>query len=118
MVTETPAILAGIAQKLLNASIDCTKLGLCPAARAPQLRATGELCKVCEKVVEWIDNEWFNNTQAQDFLVQEIETICNFMPKSIQVPCDAAANQTAPALMKKIGDFLADEGCKDIHLCK
>ena len=40
------------------------------------------------------------------------------MPKSIQVPCDAAANQTAPALMKKIGDFLADEGCKDIHLCK
>jgi len=118
VVAETPAILAGIAQKLLNASIDCTKLGLCPAARAPQLRATGELCKVCEKVVEWIDNEWFNNTQAQDFLVQEIETICNFMPKSIQVPCDAAANQTAPALMQKIGDYLATEGCEDIHLCQ
>ena len=113
---ETATILADIAEKLLNGSTDCAKLGLCPAPHTVDV--AGGVCDVCEKVVTWIDNEWFNNAQAQDFLVQEIQTICNFMPKSIQVPCDAAANQTAPALMKKIGDFLATEGCKDIHLCQ
>jgi len=112
---ETPAILADIAQKLLNGTTDCAKLGLCPAPHATV--NVGGMCDVCEKAVAWIDNYWFNNTQAQTLLVQEIEAICNIFPASIQVPCDAAANQTAPALMQKIGDFLATEGCKDIHLC-
>jgi hypothetical protein len=71
-----------------------------------------------EKVVTWIDNALFNNTQTQDFITQEIEFICGFLPAKVQVQCDAAANTTAPALMQKIGDFLATEGCKDIHLCQ
>lgn len=112
---ETPTILADIAAKLLNGTTDCTKLGLCPAAHTSDL--AGGVCDVCEKVVSWIDNEWFNNAQAQQFLTQEIQSVCNVMPKSIQVPCDAAATQVAPALMKKIGEFLATQGCKDIRLC-
>ena len=66
VLQETPAILADIATKLLNATTDCAKLGLCPAAR-PAATAGG-VCDVCEKVVTWIDNEWFNNTQAQDLV--------------------------------------------------
>ncbi len=62
MLQETPVILADIAYKLLNASTDCAKLGLCPATQRTGL--VGDVCDVCEKVVAFIDNEWFNNTQV------------------------------------------------------
>jgi hypothetical protein len=61
-VQETPTILADIAQKLLNATTDCAKLGLCPAEHKPA--ALGDVCDVCQKIVAWIDNYWFNNTQV------------------------------------------------------
>ncbi len=64
VLQETPAILADIAAKLLNATTDCAKLGLCPAARPAAL--VGGVCDVCEKIVAWIDNEWFNNTQVHN----------------------------------------------------
>ncbi len=112
---ETPVILADIAAKLLNGTTDCTKMGLCPAAHAAV--AVGSVCDDCEKIVDFIDSKVFNNTAAIDFLSHEIDLICNFMPVKIQAQCDVAANQTAPALMQKISNFLATEGCKEIHLC-
>jgi hypothetical protein len=112
---ETPAILSDIAAKFLNSTTDCVQLGLCHDSHRAQFN--GGVCDLCQKIVAWVDGEWFNNPKAQGFVVQEIEAVCGLMPKSVQVPCDAAADQAAPALMKTIGDFLSAQGCLDIHLC-
>lgn len=120
VATETPDIMYSLADKFLNGETDCTALHLCKSNQPAlfQMQSGSELeCAICQKATQFLDAEVFESPKVEQFTVDELNKVCGLLPSTFATLCEAAATQAAPAVMQKVGQFIASQGCDDIGVC-
>lgn len=75
-------------------------------------------CDACQFVAKELDEKVFHNEKLIDIAQVELDNICTVLPKDAQDLCLSAVNNTVPGLLGKIGDYVADEGCQELGICK
>lgn len=75
-------------------------------------------CDACEFIAKGLDDKVFHNDHLVELATEELDSICNILPASVHDMCISAVNGTVPDLLAKIGDFVANEGCEELGICK
>jgi hypothetical protein len=116
-----PQAITAFETKFLDPTLICTEVTkLCPATQhfdLPTNRVEGDLeCKLCTMAASYISSALENNvTEAK--LVADIAKLCTHLPGSYATLCTEAIDAAGPEIMEKLGEFLGDKGCVDLHLC-
>lgn len=75
-------------------------------------------CDACEFIAKALDDKVFHNEHLIEIAQNELDNICSVLPSSVHDLCIQAVNNTVPDLLAKIGDFVSNEGCEEIGICK
>jgi len=75
-------------------------------------------CDACEFLTKELDEKLFHNDKLIALAQVELDNICNVLPASVHDLCLAAVNNTVPELLGKIGDYVENEGCQELGICK
>lgn len=74
-------------------------------------------CDACMFLANGMNQTVLHNPKVTALVTVSLDKMCAILPPSVQALCFAAANQTAPALLNHLGDFIATEGCMDLGVC-
>ena len=74
-------------------------------------------CDACMFLANGMNQTVLHNPKVTALVTDSLDKMCAILPPSVQALCFAAANQTAPALLNHLGDFIATEGCMDLGVC-
>lgn len=77
----------------------------------------GGLCELCTFVVDTVNSTLLQNPKVIEIATEGIENVCKVLPASIQNLCMEAAQKEAPALLEMLGNYLVNDGCKELKLC-
>eukprot|EP00918_Siedleckia_nematoides_P099386 GHVU01217426.1.p1 GENE.GHVU01217426.1~~GHVU01217426.1.p1 ORF type:complete len:609 (-),score=77.43 GHVU01217426.1:599-2425(-) len=117
------AILDLLSQEL-SPEVVCTSLGLCKGSKPAtkplhpvKILAGGELCGVCETVIQYLDSFLEENST-----VQEIEAladkVCNFLPDTVRSQCEDLVQAYGPQIVQLLAQYMdPKEVCSMLHLC-
>jgi len=75
-------------------------------------------CEACQFIAKELDERVFHNDHLIELAQNELDNICNILPADAKDICFTAVNNTVPDLLGKIGDYVADEGCQELGICK
>lgn len=75
-------------------------------------------CDACEFIAKALDDKVFHNDRLIVLAQTELDNICNVLPTDAKDLCLVAVNNTVPGLLGKIGDYVAEEGCEELGICK
>ena len=75
-------------------------------------------CDACEFIAKGLDDKVFHNEHLIELATEELDNICSILPTSVHDLCIQAVNNTVPDLLSKIGDYVAEEGCQELGICK
>ncbi len=75
-------------------------------------------CDACQFLAKELDDKVFHNEHLIEIAQNELDNICTVLPKDAQDLCLAAVNNTVPGLLGKIGDYVEEQGCTEIGVCK
>lgn len=75
-------------------------------------------CKMCSYVATKLNISLFHNPKVLAIVTADIEKICNILPEGVQPECNNAAVNIAPIVLEQVGDFIADEGCQELGICR
>ena len=75
-------------------------------------------CDACEYLAQGLNRTVFHNNHLIDLVQGEMDHICDILPTSVHDICLQAVNNTVPELVAKIGDYVAEEGCQELGICK
>ena len=74
-------------------------------------------CDVCEYVTAEVNKTVFSNPKVLAIVTGEVDQICKALPESVQTQCLTAATAVVPELLAHLGDFVAEDACKDLKIC-
>lgn len=84
----------------------------------PQPNANGLECDACTFLAQGLNHTVFHNEKFVDIIESELEHICDILPSSVHDQCMNAVAEVAPEVMDKIGDYIADNACTELGVCK
>ena len=89
-----------------------------PAAASAAASASATLeCDACMFLANGMNQTVLHNPKVTAMVTDSLDKMCAILPPSVQALCTTAAEQTAPALLNHLGDFIATEGCMDLGVC-
>lgn len=75
-------------------------------------------CDACSYIANGVNQTLFHNPKVVAFVTTDIQKICSVLPASVQSECNDAAESVAPLILAQLGNFVADEGCQDLGICR
>ena len=87
------------------------------AASAASATASALECDACMFLANGMNQTVLHNPKVTAMVTDSLDKMCAILPPSVQALCTTAAEQTAPALLNHLGDFIATEGCMDLGVC-
>jgi saposin len=102
----------------------CSTLGLCQnkltkiiKPQPVKIRSNGELCGVCETVVQYVDSLLQENATREE-IKQTLEKVCNFLPSEVQSECNIFIDTYAATLIDLLEKELTPaQVCQELGLC-
>jgi hypothetical protein len=74
-------------------------------------------CNACEYLANGFNQTILHNPKVMAIVTADIEKACSFLPESVQSMCKDAAQTVTPLIIDHIGDFIANDGCRDLGVC-
>lgn len=75
-------------------------------------------CDACTFIANKLNTTVFHNPKLLSLATTELDNICSVLPASVHDACLAAVQTAVPIALDKIGDYVAEEGCIEIGICK
>lgn len=122
--TYGPAVIILLEQEL-SPEVVCKTLGLCagsvkvemPHIKLPVKLNGGEMCGVCETVIQYVDSLLEQNATIEE-IEQTLEKVCNFLPGNLKKQCDDIIETYGPAIVQLLAQYAdPSEICQAIGLC-
>lgn len=75
-------------------------------------------CDACTFIANKLNTTVFHNPKLLSLATTELDNICSALPASVHDACLAAVQTAVPIALDKIGDYVAEEGCVEVGICK
>lgn len=75
-------------------------------------------CDACTFIANKLNTTVFHNPKLLSLATTELDNICSVLPASVHDACLAAVQTAVPVALDKIGDYVAEEGCVEVGICK
>jgi len=75
-------------------------------------------CDACTFIANKLNTTVFHNPKLLSLATTELDNICSALPASVHDACLAAVQTAVPIALDKIGDYIAEEGCVEVGICK
>lgn len=115
---ELPAIWEQIIDDVLNPTMRCADLLLCP--KSERVMTSDFKCDICSKVTKYIGEKVFEDPRVEKRVARRLEKICDDIPDINDITkakCKEMVAADTPQAMKQIGEEISDDLCTDANLC-
>lgn len=75
-------------------------------------------CDACTFIANKLNTTVFHNPKLLSLATTELDNICSALPASVHDACLAAVQTAVPIALDKIGDYVAEDGCVEVGICK
>eukprot|EP00003_Mantamonas_plastica_P025549 TRINITY_DN5029_c0_g2_i2.p2 TRINITY_DN5029_c0_g2~~TRINITY_DN5029_c0_g2_i2.p2 ORF type:complete len:471 (-),score=146.41 TRINITY_DN5029_c0_g2_i2:236-1648(-) len=106
--SECDSLVETYGQQIINMLLQkenpqtiCTQLGLCKSTAVVEQVQNGELCVLCEFVMSKLEGLLQNNA-SETKILNALEKVCSYLPKSLSGECDAFIQQYGPQIFQLI----------------
>mmetsp|Transcript_25739 Transcript_25739/g.40304 ORF Transcript_25739/g.40304 Transcript_25739/m.40304 type:complete len:200 (+) Transcript_25739:37-636(+) len=116
---ELPAIWEEIIDDVLNPTLRCADLDLCPNPDNLKMEADFR-CDICTKVTRYIGEKVLEDPKVEKRVALRLKKICDDIPdidETAKAKCKEIVAADTPEAMKQIGQEIAEDLCKDAQLC-
>ena len=100
-----------------DAATDAASAIAASATAASAIASATLECDACMFLANGMNQTVLHNPKVTALVTDSLDKMCAILPPSVQALCTTAAEQTAPALLNHLGDFIATEGCMDLGVC-